>query len=539
MQSTSSEEDGALAADSGNCCGDEDRRPCGAILFLNLPEDVLAVISAHLSAGDLGRLSLSCRSLRYAVSSSEKCWLAQCRRAGLSPRLLPRWRAGVRSYRALCRFLTEVSPLLGLWVHQNPELGNVVFVLWGFLSVVGCRVIPQELGPLGLTAGPILWSPVFEILADADGSAEFFFLHGREADDLLYPGFVRSIHRDCNVLLLEVETGRVLPRSLVSADENQSARHLYCSETAVSAALPPLPFSRLGFGDRRRLLDLVAGRVRVKVPHDLLTAPLFPPDFSSTSFDRDEALLEERRLALIKLHKLNGCRVNWQGTEAQAHMGSRDLYNKTSNGDWIPTSFLSSNSTGKRKNFFSVAGYLKDGFRQFIAKSRSPSSILRNVSSVSSSESKRAQLHEFLRGGDTIGLSFCASNMRLTTYRAWPNMHDNRFALYKLPLPQPTDEQGYTGLWGGTFGWPPGQSSEDKPGKALFFLLLSYEEVDGHLLLIATKILEGTHYVLHPNGSAMFIVKVDEPSPDPFPWETFWRFGAGGGEANFCWGGYF
>ncbi|XVE83385.1 hypothetical protein DITRI_Ditri16bG0084900 [Diplodiscus trichospermus] len=38
-------------------------------------------------------------------------------------------------------------------------------------------------------------------------------------------------------------------------------------------------------------------------------------------------------------------------------------------------------------------------------------------------------------------------------------------------------------------------------------------------LLIATKILEGTHYVLHPNGYAIFIVKIDEPSLDSFPWD--------------------
>jgi hypothetical protein len=99
-------------------------------------------------------------------------------------------------------------------------------------------------------------------------------------------------------------------------------------------------------------------------------------------------------------------------------------------------------------------------------------------------------------------------------------MPDSRFAIYKLPLRNPTADQEYAGLWGGTFGWPPGKPTKDKPGKALFFLLLSYEECQGQQLLIATKILEGTHYVLHPNGSAMFIVNIDEPSMDPFPWDT-------------------
>lgn len=497
----------------------EDSRSCGSALFLNLPEDVLALISAHLFPCDLCSLSRSCRSLRSAVSSSEKVWLSQCRRVGLNPQLIPRWRAGVRSYRALCRFLTAVSPLLGLWVHQNPELGNVVFVLWGFLSAVGCRVIPQELGPLGLSAGPLLWAPVFEIIADADGSPETFFLHGRETDDSLYPGAVRSIHPDCNVLLLEVDTRHFLP-STFTARENQNARRLHRSDTTVSAAPPLPPFSRLAFCDRRRILNLVAGRVRLKVPRDLLTAPLFPPCTCSDSFDDEELLLEERRSSLIKMHKLSGGRVDLQ--EEELHSGSNNFYNQVFYADvgW-PSPSVS--STGKR-SFLSVAGYFRDGLRHFIGKPRSSSissMVLKNGASGSSSETKLVQLREFLKGGDTIGLSLCATNMRLTTYRAWPNMHDNRFALYKLPMQLPAEGKEHAGLWGGTFGWPPGQSSEDKPGKALFFLLLSYEEVDGQLVLIATKILEGTHYVLHPNGSAMFIVKVHEPSPDPFPWQTY------------------
>ncbi|MCL7047608.1 hypothetical protein MKW94_006811 [Papaver nudicaule] len=119
-----------------------------------------------------------------------------------------------------------------------------------------------------------------------------------------------------------------------------------------------------------------------------------------------------------------------------------------------------------------------------------------------------------------IGLNLHASTVKLSTYRAWPNMHDNKYALYKLPMRTASSGEEYAGLWGGTFGWPPGRPSEDKPGKALFFLLLSYEESEGEQLLIATKILEGTHYVLHPNGSAMFVVKVNELSADPFPLET-------------------
>ncbi|KAG0488075.1 hypothetical protein HPP92_006886 [Vanilla planifolia] len=505
------------------CSGGEyDVNPCGSVLFLSLPEDVLAQISSHLLPRDLCSLSISCRSLRFAVSSSEKSWLVQCLRAGLSARLLPRWRAAVISYRALCRFITVVSPLLGLWVHQYPELGNVVFVLWGFLSVIGCRVIPQEFGPLGLAAGPILWAPVFEILANSDGFPEFFFLHGREVDDSLYPGIVRSIHRDCNVLLLEVDTCCFLPRSFAASHNNQSKRCLHRSDTTVSTSLPPPKFSKLAFGDRRRLLDLVAGRVRLKVPRDLLTAPLFPPSPSSPSFDGHQTLMEKRRLNLIRMHKLSSGRVDCR--RAELHLESSDSHHKSSIADEISPALPTENSNGKVKNLLSVAGHLRDGIRHFIGKSRVPSLASSNCKSVSSTtfkESKHAQLHEFLRTGDTIELSLCASKMKLTAYRAWPNMQDNRFALYKLPLHPPADEQEYSGLWGGTFGWPPGRSSEDKPSKALFLLLISYEEIDGHPSLIATKILEGTHNVLHPNGSSMFVVRLDEPSSDPFPWESY------------------
>uniref|UniRef100_M8C5Z6 Uncharacterized protein n=1 Tax=Aegilops tauschii TaxID=37682 RepID=M8C5Z6_AEGTA len=89
-----------------------------------------------------------------------------------------------------------------------------------------------------------------------------------------------------------------------------------------------------------------------------------------------------------------------------------------------------------------------------------------------------------------------------------------------LTVPMPGRE--YAGLWRGTFGWPPGRPDDErKPGKALFFLLLSYEEdSEGKLLLIATKVLEGTHYVVHPNGSSMFVVRVGESSTEAFPFPT-------------------
>lgn len=169
----------------------------------------------------------------------------------------------------------------------------------------------------------------------------------------------------------------------------------------------------------------------------------------------------------------------------------------------------------------SLRGYVWNSFKQILGRSNS-SKGSHQVSKklTSSSEIRHARLQEFLRPSNIIRLSLNASTVKLSSYRAWPNMHDSRFALYKLPLRVARADQEFAGLWGGTFGWPPGKPSEDKPGKALFFLLLSYEEFQGQQLLIGTKILEGTHYVLHPNGSAMFIVNINDPSSEPFPWDT-------------------
>ncbi|KAJ6798425.1 F-box protein-like isoform X1 [Iris pallida] len=439
-----------------------------ADLLLSLPDDVLVLVSSHLTPRDLSSLSLCSRSLHSAVSSSDKIWLSQCRRTPLPPHLLPRWRSGVSSYRSLCRFLLSVSPLLGLWVHQNPELGNVVLLSLGpFLSLLARRVIPQELSPRGgLRSGPLLWAPVFEILSSFHGVPHLFFLHGRTAvdDHRLYPGSVLPISPNPNVLLLEVDSHPESP-----------------------------PFSRLAFADRRRLLDAVSERVCLK------NVPLFSDD--------DESAAAERRASLFHVHsRAAGGRIDWRS----AGLNSADR---------PPSAGAGSN----RRSFFSVVRQIvgKPGGASFISSKNRSSAAATAVaaSNGGDSSSKHVALSEFLKGADTVGLTLRAANVRLTTYRAWPNMHDNQFALYKLPLQEAADGREYAGLWGGTFGWPPGRPSEDKPGKALFFLLLSYEEIAGELHLIATKILEGTHYVLHPNGSAMFIVKVNEPSADLFPWE--------------------
>ncbi|KAK4840941.1 hypothetical protein QYF36_021924 [Acer negundo] len=512
---------------------------CGSSFLVALPDDVFAIISRSLLPKDLCNLSLCCKSL-CALVASEKVWLSQCDIVGIvSHGDLIEWRKGVSSYKALSRFLISVKPLIGIWVHQNPELGNVVYVMPGFVSVVGCRIIPQELGPLGIEDGPILWAPVFEIIGDIHGST-VFFLHGREnGSDYFYPGLMKGVEKHCNVLLLEVEPKKqnhqcklLNSNSFDHYSEKEISRNVCRSNSGLSRSQSLLgqneasmPFSKLPFSDRRKLLDIVTNQVRLNVP-DLASGPLFPQlRDDMENLQKDIVLLLERRSLLLQMYEFGKDYNDWkEGPELPSNPTQLELseirksFDRSSgchgslNGDRGQTQSTKTRTLG---------GYFRDSLRQILGRSGSINgSRSTSKNSSSCSENRHAQLQQFLKSGDTIGMTLYASNMKLSSYRAWPNMHDSRFALYKLPMRPPRADQEYAGLWGGTFGWPPGKPTEDKPGKALFFLLLSYEESQGQRNLIATKILEGTHYVLHPNGSAMFIVNIDEPSLEPFPWDT-------------------
>ncbi|XP_037465947.1 F-box protein At5g39450-like [Triticum dicoccoides] len=443
----------------------------GAELILSVPDDVLALISAHLRPRDLLALSAASRRLYAALSASDKSWLAQCRRllpSSLSNLLAWRAAAGGSSL-TVCRFLHSVSPLQGLWAHQNPELGNLVAALPGFFSLVAVRAIPQELSPR------LLWAPVFEILADADGRPAFLFLHGHHPGSL-FPGLLASVNPHANTLLLEAH--------------------------APVSSEPSAQFSRLSFGNRRRLLDALVASCRVMLPPELAAAPLFARS------DEDLPMLAARREAMLRLHiESSGGMV--RRPELEALLGAKK----------VPPS-LPVDSAGERvrlrRSLSAMAGYVRNGLRQMVTRSASANSRSEYA------DSKHLALDEFLRASESTGLSLRGARLRLSTYRAWPSMHDNRFALYKLTTQVPMPGREYAGLWRGTFGWPPGRPDDErKPGKALFFLLLSYEEdSEGKLLLIATKVLEGTHYVVHPNGSSMFVVRVGEASTEAFPWPT-------------------
>ncbi|TVU43841.1 hypothetical protein EJB05_10339 [Eragrostis curvula] len=455
---------------SGELAGD------GADLILSLPEDVLALISAHLRPRDLLALSAASRRLRDSLSAigADKAWLAQCRRILPSLAQVLAWRAAAGgSSIAVCRFLHSAASLLGLWAHQNPELGNLVVALPGFFSLVAVRCIPQEL------SDRLLWAPVFELLADAHGRPTILFLHGHHPG-ALFPGVLSSLSPHANVLFLEAHTGQA---PLASSQSSHG-------------------FAGLAFGDRRRLLDSLVTACRVTLPPDLAAAPLFAIS------DEDLPLLGVRREAMLRLHKeASGGMVRTPEVEGLLQEAKKKTTQSPgSGGDTIRL----------RRSFSAIAGYVRNGLRQIVTRSASANSRAQYA------ESKHLALDEFLDAGESVSLSLRGARMRLSTYRAWPSMHDNRFALYKLTVQATMPGREYSGLWGGTFGWPPGRPmDEGKPGKPLFFLLLSYEEdSEGKLLLIATKVLEGTYYVLYPNGSSMFIAKMGEPSTESFPWQT-------------------
>ncbi|KAJ4902398.1 putative F-box protein [Raphanus sativus] len=410
----------------------------GTCLLLSLPEDVFAATSRFLSPSDICNLSLCCKSLCDLVDT-EKIWFVQCELVKALPLSdIVRWRVGIASYKALCRFLLKVTkPLVGVWVHQEPELGNVVHVMPGFLSVVGCRIIPQKVGPLGIQEGRVMWSPVFEIICDHDGSAKFF-LHGRGREgSCVYPGLVSGIDKTCNVLSLEVEPRQ--EKRLCSGD----------------------PFQKLNDSYRRYFVQLVTNHVGLHVSEPL-SVKLFP------TRREDEETLLERRTMLLKMHKFG---KNWK------HMNLEEdglCYNPTR---------------------VDIGGHC---------------------------DSPYVDLRSFLSAGDRFGLSLKASYTDMSSYRGWPRMDLYRFCLHKLPIKTPVYDEEHAGLWGGTFGWPPGICNEDETGNAFYLLMLSYEESkkNNGKRLVGTKILEGTDFVQHPNGTATFVVDIDTPSLEPFPFDA-------------------
>ncbi|KAK9691962.1 hypothetical protein RND81_09G231900 [Saponaria officinalis] len=428
-----------------------------------MADDVLAIIGRFLPTVDICNLSMCCKSLNV-VAQFDKIWLTKCEELGiLSSADLVVWRKAFSSYKALCRFLTSIEPLLGIWVHLNPELGNVVYVMPGFASVVGCRVIPQKVGPFGIEGSPLLWAPVFEVISDDNGALSFI-LHGKVKDqDYIYSGIVKSVEKTCDVLLLEIEHRE---KNGARFEHSKSLHRRSDEETGkiIDHISVTVQFSELSFDDKKKLFETVTSSLRIQYPESSC-ASLFPClRDDEDKFLKDVSLLSERRRMLIEMGKIDGGYIDLTASHMQLLLL-----------DQIDLS---------------------------------------EMNSLSSGENEDTELHDFLRAGDAIGLTFQASSKDLSYYRStWPSMDQHQLALYKLPIQEPTVGHEFAGLWGGSYGWPPG-----KPGKAFFLLNLSYcVKWPRKKRLIANKLIEGTDYAFSPNGSAMFIVKVNVPSTDPFP----------------------
>ncbi|CAN4092323.1 unnamed protein product [Withania somnifera] len=413
---------------------------CGSGLLLALSDDVFALVSRSLSPRDVCNLGLCYRNLHDLAD-------------------LILWRKGVSSYKTLCLFLVSINPLLGIWVHQNPELGNVIYVMPGFIPAVGCRIIPQELGPLGHEDGPILWLPVFEVVSDFEGSAAFF-LHGRENRTCyVYPDPFKKVERTCNVLLLEVELqqrrsgGKLFHcKSFIHPSENEASRKICRSNSGHATTVP---FSRLAFVIRRELLDTVTNQVRQTMPYakDAILFPRLSREEANLRVDME--LLYERRFLFMKMYNGDGGFTVWKaGSELPLHPSHIGFSEFRQNLDLISGCHASLTSTDhESRSRKTLVEYVRHNLKCILKNSNSINSkrdLLRKNSSGHGS--KHVQLHEYLQPGDAIELTLSASTVKLSSYHAWPNMHYSKFALYKFPMLAPEVGQEYAGVRGGMSG---------------------------------------------------------------------------------------
>ncbi|KAL3691317.1 hypothetical protein R1sor_004968 [Riccia sorocarpa] len=250
-----------------------------------LPQDVLALITSQISPQDVVSLSATCRRLRTACAADE-IWLPHCEEIDCqfeNPIDYSSWRKGMNSYCALYRFMVSVQSLLGLWLQWNPNLGNLVYITWGFISVVGVRFIKQELGPQGPDGG-LMWMPTFEIVARPDGSS-VFFLHGRKdhkVDFCCLGNFFPSCVSEVNVLQLGAET--LLRKSSV-LENSASANILSAVETRKELPVeecisPQLCRSAETRGKKKlffdqEMLELAATEIGLQVPALLTRSAVF------------------------------------------------------------------------------------------------------------------------------------------------------------------------------------------------------------------------------------------------------------------------
>ncbi|KAH7372712.1 hypothetical protein KP509_17G017300 [Ceratopteris richardii] len=519
----------------------------------DLPEDVLERILSYLSPADICNLDMASKDLR-AVCSADKVWWNQCEVAfgnQVSRLHLQAWWAALPSWRSIFRFMYSVNSMIGIWVHKNPERGNLVFITWGFLSVVGCRVIPQSVGHKGLENG-LMWAPVFEIVCSGYGSAACFLYGCENGGDCCYPGFFNGAKEGCNVLLLEAEPRICLsnttgPFLAVEAEANEG--HSLKFERSLDEG--PVPFDRLHSDDKRKILHEIAGRVTLKLPKSMME-PLFSRAMarsesgmhmssSDEEFQKEVLSMTERRSLLMRI--CNGGDLDRKGAPANIHyrgISSDDLFNKIVDSD-LMNMLLSHRQYGDLELTKAIEGVqihcssssnvgssdvLNNGvqaqpsLRQWLVELTvdKMNQIVESADDDLSSGFKRAYLvQRFLGQSDSVALGLHAHQWYLDMYGTWPLMENDQFALYKLAEPLSQAGKEHPGLWSGTFGWPHGQIQQSR---GLYLLLLSYDDTEEGLVLTATKILNGGDRVSYPNGSQMFKAYVDRRSDKEFPSHT-------------------
>ncbi|KAL2622627.1 hypothetical protein R1flu_002832 [Riccia fluitans] len=466
-------------------------------LLQELPEDVLTLVSSRISPQDVINMSATCKRLRSACDA-DRIWVPHCEKIDSEVDFYS-WRKGVNSCRALYRFMASVRSLLGVWVQQNPERGNLVYVTWGFVSVVGVRIIQQEVGPQGLDGG-LLWIPVFEIVGNPDGSL-VFFLHGRKNQevDLCYSGKFHASSSEPNVLLLGAvavtDDKSETPRSPIREDLTGEE----CSVSGLVKSLKALGTEQISF--EQELLELLTNQVALEVPALLTNGALFArkdgkldvPTLKRSSLSQKTGLVQgekdptpaDRRVQLLQMYKSRNVTEVMQGPDCISKSEPSSGYED------VPSKYL----------LQSLSKEAVDPLRGFLTQSQNMGLLLQ---------------------AKTIKMDFCKHSP------FWPSMQSDRdFALYKVPEQRPEKGTDYAGLWAATFSWPPGRYDADTR-LPLFFLLLSYAQEKEGRVLIATKVQEGNIFAIRPDGfpissvhgQVMFTARVDEFSSQPFPWQT-------------------
>ncbi|RHN43139.1 hypothetical protein MtrunA17_Chr8g0384561 [Medicago truncatula] len=203
----------------------------------------------------------------------------------------------------------------------------------GFVSVVACRIIPQEVVSLGIQNCSILWSPVEE-----------------EGIDCVYHGSLKCVNRFCNLLLLGVESRKQDSEAIV-------------------------PFSKLGFRDRKKLLELTASTNQVRLR------------FLNPNFQKDLVMLKERRgflSRMTQMYKLCSIHIENKENSQGEEIGSMDLevdqvrkhHDNSKAFAFPPINKDSHTQCIKRK---SLGGYFWGNFKHILGRSSSIDDCVVNI----------------------------------------------------------------------------------------------------------------------------------------------------------------